>query len=173
MVDSADSPTDLAGVDGPAILTDAEGRVRTANRVALETLGLGLSELRALPRGALSADPDESRALSAEWERAGSDRGMGEATVVRLDGRRLRIAFVVQPRDDGYLINFEPVAHEVNQPVRMYTLGSVLSAWRAAERRLEEIDPDSPDWHTVQEEIETLRAEHRVLFGLRSPPSDS
>lgn len=43
------------------------------------------------------------------------------------------------------------------------TVGSVLSAWRTAERRLAELDPDGPEWARAQAEIDHFRTEYQRL----------
>ncbi len=49
----------------------------------------------------------------------------------------------------------------------VYGLGDVLTAWRAAERRLEEIAAGSPEWRSVRAEIMTLRDSYDDLFRSR------
>jgi hypothetical protein len=44
------------------------------------------------------------------------------------------------------------------------SITDVLSAWRAAERRLEGLHAGSEEWQSLQDEIETLRGRHGTLF---------
>jgi hypothetical protein len=46
-------------------------------------------------------------------------------------------------------------------------VGSVLSAWRAAQRRLEVLEVGSLEWTSAQEDSEKFRAEYRRLSGER------
>jgi hypothetical protein len=46
----------------------------------------------------------------------------------------------------------------------MYTNGEVLSQWRAAERRLDELVPGTDDWANAQSEIELWRSTYQALF---------
>jgi hypothetical protein len=62
----------------------------------------------------------------------------------------------------------------IGEPPRAYTVGSVLYAWRTAERSLAELEPDSPEWATAPAEIEHFRTEYQRLArterARREPP---
>lgn len=49
-------------------------------------------------------------------------------------------------------------------PPESQSIGDVLSAWRAAERRLEELVAGSDEWRRLQDEIDALRGRHDLLF---------
>ncbi len=82
------------------MVLNADGTTADASPAALELLGLTIEELRALPPGALSAeprDPDAQAAFREQWERQGSPDIGGEATVRRLDGTSIRVKFGITP----------------------------------------------------------------------------
>ncbi len=61
----------------------------------------------------------------------------------------------------------EPVAGPTEQPTTMYTAGQVLAEWRAAERRMITIPPDTAQWHHAQAEIDLFRQRYQELFKAR------
>jgi hypothetical protein len=67
-------------------------------------------------------------------------------------------ATIRDDRDGHYIDEEEP-----GQPTKVYTVGQVLAAWRAAERRLESLSPDTAEWAAARAEIETFRVEYRRL----------
>lgn len=150
------------------MVLNADGTTADASPAALELLGLTLDQLRALPPGALSPEPRDEVARKAfleQWERQGSPDIGGEATIRRLDGTSVRVKFGLTPIEDGrFLALLEPVAGPTQQPTTVYTAGQVLAEWRAAERRMVEIPPDSAEWHDAQAEIETFRRRYQELF---------
>jgi PAS domain S-box-containing protein len=150
------------------MVINADGTTADASPAALELLGLTLEQLRALPPGALSPEPRDEVAQAAfreEWERQGLPDIGGEATMRRLDGTSIRVKFGITPIEDGrFLALIEPVAGPVQQPPTLYTAGQVLAEWRAAERRMIEIPPDSAEWHDTQAEIDTFRKRYQELF---------
>lgn len=152
--------------DTPTMILGADGRYEDANAAALAVLGLTIEQLRALPPRALSTTPvEEADSLRAEWERSGATSALGETTLLRPDGTRLRATFRVMPAADGrFRATFEPVSTPVDQPTELYTVGRVLAAWRAAERKLAEVTPDSDEGRALQARIGQLRADHRRLF---------
>lgn len=150
------------------MVLNADGTTADASLAALELLGLTLEQLRALPPGALSPEPRDPVAQEAfreQWEGQGSPDIGGEATMRRLDGTSIRVKFGLTPIEDGrFLALIEPVAGPTEQPPVVYTAGQVLAEWRAAERRMIEIPPDSQEWHDAQVEIETFRKRYQELF---------
>jgi PAS domain S-box-containing protein len=153
------------------MVLNADGTTADANAAALELLGLTLEQLRALPPGALSAEPRDPEAMAAfrqEWEGQGLPDIGGEATMRRLDGTSIRVKFGITPIENGrFLAMIEPVAGATARPTTMYTAGQVLAEWRAAERRMIEIPPDSPEWHDAQAEIDAFRQRYQELFKRR------
>jgi len=153
------------------MVLNADGTTADASPAALELLGFTLEQLRALPPGALSPQPrdlETQAAFREQWERQGSPDIGGEATMRRLDGTNIRVKFGITPIQDGrFLALIEPVAGPTEQPPTVYTGGQVLAEWRAAERRMIEIPPDTAEWHDAQVEIETFRKRYQELFKRR------
>jgi hypothetical protein len=148
------------------ILLSADARVLEASRGALKLLDMTLDELRQLPRGSLSLA--EERAAARGFEEAWQDSGrrpiFGTGTIRLPVGRLQRVRYLVTPLADGtYEVILEPAAEPVSDPPRTYTIGAVLSAWRAAERQLAALPEDDPEWARVQDEIEHLRSEYHRL----------
>jgi hypothetical protein len=54
-------------------------------------------------------------------------------------------------------------------PPSVFTLGSVLRQWRAAERDLAELMPGSAEWARTLAEIELLRGKYQELFKSVAP----
>jgi PAS domain-containing protein len=150
------------------MVINADGTTAEASPEALELLGFTLEQLRALPPGALSAerrDPEGQAAFREEWERQGSPDIGGETTVRRADGNSIRVRFGITPTGDGrYLAVIDPVAGPTSEPPTVYTAGQVLAQWRAAERRMVEIPPDTSEWHEAQAEIESFRRQYQEVF---------
>jgi PAS domain-containing protein len=152
--------------DEAVLILGADGTYRHASPRALELLGLSLDELKALPPGALSTTPaDERQALQKEWERSGARAALGETTVAVPGGRtfRARFALAVQP-DGTYRATITPVAGPVTGPTRLYAVGEVLEAWRAEERKLEALEPGTPEWQEVKARAEGLRRSYARHF---------
>jgi hypothetical protein len=148
------------------IVVGADSAVTEATDAALEILGLTLAELRALPPGGLSLEEDRagSAEFAAAWAETGRDAILGAGTIRLLDGRLIRVRYLISPQPDGtYEIVIERSDEPIAEPPRAYTLGTVLSAWRAAERRLDAVAPDSPEWVAAQAEIEHFRIEYQRL----------
>jgi PAS domain-containing protein len=154
-------------VNDATIVLEKDGRYVDASPGALEILGLTLDQLRALPPGSLSdeeIDDAEREARRAAFAEAGASRAVGSATIKRPDGRRLRVSFLIAEQSDGrYLAHLRPVDDGPDRPTVTYTIGEVLAAWRAAERTLETLEPDSAEWAAVQAQIASFRADYRRL----------
>ncbi len=153
------------------VRVDRASTVLEATDAALELLGLTFDELKALPRGALSIEEDRaaSNGFEEAWKASGGGEIFGTGTIRRLDGRLLRVRYLITPQaDDTYEIILEPSAEQVDEPPRTYTLGAVLSAWRAAERKLATLDAGRPEWAAAQAEIEHFRSEYQRLARDRS-----
>lgn len=147
-------------------LVGADSTITEASDAALEIVGLTLEELRALPPGGLSVEQDRSG--SAEFEAAWAETGrspiLGAGTIRLLDGRLIRVRYLITPQPDGtYEVILERSEEAVTEPARAYTLGAVLSKWRAAERELGELSPGSPEWTAVHAEIDHFRTEYQRL----------
>jgi len=61
----------------------------------------------------------------------------------------------------------EPTAGQVERRATVYTVGEVLAQWRAAERKLEELDAGGIEWRTVQADIASLRERYQRLFAAK------
>jgi len=157
-----------APVVEPTLRIDAQGTIVDANEAALALLGLGLDDLRSLPPGALSAepaDPEEQAALRAQWAAAGSQALAGLTTIKRGAGERVRIAFAIAPQSDGsFIATLNEAPESPTAKSRIYTVGDVLARWRAADRQLQRLATDSPDYQDVREEVEDLRAQYQRIF---------
>jgi len=157
--------------DATMILNE-DGTASEASPAALEILGVTLEQLVELPGGAFSPtapDPEASAAFREQWERQGSPDIGGEATIRRLDGERVRIRFALSHLEDGrFRAVLIPVAGAVEAPTVIYTAGEVLAGWRAAERRLAALPPDSPEIDVVQADIAAFRAQYQELFRSRT-----
>jgi PAS domain S-box-containing protein len=149
------------------ILVDRDGHYIDASPSALALLGVSLEELRSLPPGSISAeqiDEAEREARRAAFVESGVSSAVGATTIQRPDGRRLHVRFFVDAQPDGrFLARLRPTEEEPDQPTKVYTVGQVLAAWRAAERRLESLSPDTAEWAAAQAEIERFRVEYRRL----------
>jgi PAS domain-containing protein len=150
------------------ITINAAGRIEDAEPEALALLGVTLDELLALPQGAFSPDPPDLEADAAfrtQWEADGRPDIGGQATLQRPDGSKVRVRFAItQTPDERFLAVLEPIAASVDAPTTMYTGGEVLAAWRAAERRLTALEPDSQEWADASQEIERFRSLYHDLF---------
>jgi PAS domain-containing protein len=161
-------------LDGPTrgndarLVLNADGTIADANDAALSLYGATLAELRASPPGAFSAydqAPEDRAALREAWESEGQPDLVGETTIRRLDGSERRVGFGVTRLHDG---RFAAVVRALDEPPRhelkVFTAGDVLARWRAAERRLEAIDPASLESATIAQEIEQFRQAYQRLF---------
>ena len=163
-------------MDGALVIIDADGRYVDANPRALEILGVTLDELLVASPATFSTeppDPEGAVAFREAWEAAGRPDVTGETTVARPDGERLRVRFAITPRSDGwYAAAFEPVGGALDGPSQLRTVGDVLAAWRAAERRLESVEPGCPEWLALQEEVAWLQRRHATIFREKQQTTD-
>ena len=146
------------------ILVSADSVILDASDTALDLLGLTLEQLKTLPPGALSLEEDKqaSAEFAAAWQEAGRGTIVGAGTARLLDGRLIRVRYLITPQADGsFEIILESSGESVAAPPRTYTVGDVLSAWRAAERKLAAVDPGGEEWTAAQAEIEHFRAEYQ------------
>lgn len=154
-----------------SLTLDAAGRAVDASPEALEILGVTLEELLALPPGAFSSappDPEASAAFREEWERRGRPDLFGEGTIKRLDGTAIRVRFAITATaDDRFEAVLEPIDRPVERSSAVFVGGDVIAAWREAERRLADLEPGSPEWLTVSDEIDRFRTTYQGLFARR------
>jgi hypothetical protein len=153
----------------------ADATIIEVTDAALELLGMTLDQLKALPPGALSLKED--RAGSAEFKAAWHDSGratiVGASTARLLDGELIRVRYVITPQPDGsFEVILERTDESVEEPPRTYTVGAVLSAWRAAERQLAALEPESEEWRVAQADIDYFRAEYQRVARERAARED-
>lgn len=153
---------------GATLVLAEDGGIVDATPEALDLLGVGLEELRALPQGSFSADepdPEAAAAFRTQWEAEGRPDIGGQATLKRLDGSLVRVRFAISQGADGrYLAALESVGGATDAPPELFTAGQVLAAWRAAERRLTALTPDDARFDAAMSEIEYFRARYQELF---------
>lgn len=153
-------------MDEAIVILAADGRIEDATAPALELLGMSLPALRALPPGTLSGlGEEERRAMREEVARVDASALAGQLPVRRVDGPTIHVRFVLNRLDDGsWRAVLDEVRDKAVQTHVFASAGDVLSAWRAAERRLNEVGPDSPDARVLHEQISVFRAEYRRFF---------
>jgi len=153
---------------------DRTGRYVDANGAALQLLGVSLPELLASPPDRFTiepADEGEQASLREEWAGGGSRPLVGTAGLKRADGQTIRVSYAIEPAGEGFRARLSPIQGSPEAPSSVYTVGSVIREWRAAERQLSELRPESDDWARTKNEIEMLRARYQELFRALSGPS--
>jgi hypothetical protein len=156
------------------ILIAADMSIADATPEALRLLDMTFDQLRDLPPGGLSVERDQeaSKDFEAAWNDAGRNPVIGSGTIRLLDGRLVRIQYFIVPQPDGgFEIVFDRVNESVDSPSRMYAVGDILAAWRAAERTLAELDPQSPEWAAAQASLAHFRGEYRRLVTDKGGPA--
>jgi PAS domain-containing protein len=154
------------------ISLDASGRYLGANKPALELLGVTLAELRASTPdrfAILQTNHSEKAAFRAEWESAGLRPLVGTAGLKRADGTMIRVSYAIETTRSGFRTRLWRGEGSPEAPPSIYTVGSVLREWRAAERNLIELVPGSPEWNRTTGEIELLRETYQELFRSARP----
>jgi PAS domain-containing protein len=150
------------------VILNPDGTIATANEAALHLYGASLAELQAAPPGAFSANaqsPEAQAALREAWESQGQPDVVGETTMRALDGTKRRVAFGITRLGDGRLAAIlRPLEEPVENELQVFTAGQVLARWRAAERELETIEPESPEAVRINGEIDRFRAAYQELF---------
>ena len=157
------------------IVVAGDSTVLEATDAALEILELSFEQLRSLPPGSLSLDEDRAATagFEAAWRESGRGEIVGAGSIRLLDGRLLRIRYLITPQPDGtFAVVIDRADEAVSEPPRMYTVGAVLSAWRAAERSLEKVAPGTEEWRAAQAEIDYFRAEYQRVARGASRPSN-
>jgi PAS domain-containing protein len=156
--------------DDARVILNADGTIADANEAALLLYGASLADLRAAPPGAFSANqqsPDAQAAFREAWESEGQPDLVGQATLRRPDGTGRRVGFGIRRLYDGrYVAILHPLDEPPEDVAQVFTAGQVLARWRAAERQLETIPPDSDEASTIQGEIERFRQAYQQAFGV-------
>ena len=149
------------------ISLDASGRYLGANEPALELLGVTLAELRASSPDRFAIRPRndfEQAAFREEWESGGSRPLVGTAGLKRADGTMIRVSYAIETARSGFRARLWRVEGSPEAPPSVYSVGSVLREWRAAERNLGELLPGTPEWRRTLNEIDLLRETYQELF---------
>lgn len=158
-------------VEPAVVVVRSDGTYVDANDAALDIFGVTRDRfLASKPSDWTEAapDPKANAAFRQQWAAAGEPDLGGATTIVRPDGQRRRIRFVITPRsEDEYVAVLEPLPEPTTNPTVVFTAGSVLAEWRAAERRLEAVPADSPEWQATASQIKTLREQYHRLFEAR------
>jgi PAS domain-containing protein len=166
--------------EAPDHVTEAElwldrtGRYVDANDAALELLGVSMPELLASPPDRFTIEPagaGEQASLREEWASGGSRPLVGTAGLIRADGQTIRVSYAIEPAGAGFRARLSLIQGKPEAPASVYTVGSVIREWRAAERQLSELLPGSEDWARTKSEIEMLRRRYQELFRALSGPS--
>jgi len=152
--------------DETAVILGPDGHFEDASPAALELLGLSLAELKGLsPRALLMMADAESEALSETWRTPVAKAAAGEATLVRPDGTNRRVRFVLMTLEEGrYQVSLELLGRPPERGLVFYEMPDLLAAWRAAERRLADEMPGSPEWAAAAAESEEFRQQYLRLF---------
>ncbi|HEX9043917.1 MAG TPA: PAS domain S-box protein [Candidatus Limnocylindrales bacterium] len=151
------------------LVLDRDGRYLDASPAALDLIGVGLDELRALPPNALTPEEEvrDADGLEEAWIESREPDLYGHGTLRRPDGRRVAVAFAVSPKSDGtFVALLRPDDRQPGVP-RLYTAGEALAAWRAAERRLEVVTPGTEEYADLAGEIESFRNAYHGAFDRR------
>ena len=112
----------------------------------------------------LEQDRTASAEFAAAWEGDGRPPLVGSSTVRLPNGSLARFRYYIWSREDAKIeVVLERSSESVARAPRAYTIGKVLSAWRAVERRLETLDPSSEEWQAADAENRYFRAEYRRL----------
>jgi PAS domain S-box-containing protein len=150
------------------LILRSDGTIASANEAALHLYGASLAELQAAPPGAFSANaqsPEAQAALREAWESQGQPDLVGETTIRALDGTQRPVAFGITRLGDGrFAAILRPLDKPVENEPKVFTAGQVLARWRAAERELEAIEPESPEAESIHREIDRFRAAYQQLF---------
>jgi PAS domain-containing protein len=156
-----------SGLDEAVVVLDRNGRYIDANQAALDLLGVSLGDLLGSPSSRFSIEPTgegDQAALTSEWSDTGHQPLLGTAGLRRGDGTTIRVSYAIERSEDGFRARLSPVGGAADAPSTVYSVGSVLREWRAAERSLSALDPGSSDWSRVADEIEMLRSRYQGFF---------
>jgi PAS domain-containing protein len=152
------------------VILDRDGRYLDADELALDLLGVAtVDELRSMSPDAFAAvppDPVEQEAWRKAYFASQAEGVLAEGAFKRTDGELVRVRTAVIEQDDGrFRALFYPIERPTtNLSARVYRIADVLGEWRAAERRLAELSPDSEEGRRVTAEIDLLRQQYHDLF---------
>lgn len=151
------------------VFLDREGRYLDADELALDLLGVSsVEELRTLSGDVFAAvppDPIEQEAWREAYFASQAEGVLAEGAFRRLDGELVRVRSAIMKEPDGrFRALFYPIERPTtNLAAKTYRIGDVLSEWRAAERKLAEIDPASAEGAALQGQVDVLRSQYQEL----------
>ena len=152
------------------VFLDRDGRYLDADEHALDLLGVAsVDALRSMSPddfAAVPPDPVEQEAWRKAYFASRAEGVLAEGAFRRPDGELVRVRTAIIEQEDG---RFRALFYPIQRPTtdlsaRLYRIGDVLGEWRAAERRLAEVAPDSEEGRRVTAEIELLRHQYQELF---------
>jgi hypothetical protein len=82
----------------------------------------------------------------------------------RADGTPIRVSYAIEMLGSGFRARLWQIDGSPEAPPSVFTVGSVLREWRAAERNLAELLPGTPEWRRTLGDVELLRARYHELF---------
>lgn len=151
------------------VILDREGRYLDADEAALELLGVAsVEEFRSMSPAVFAAvppDPEEQEAWRKAYFASRAEGVLAEGALRRTNGELVRIRTAILEEPDGrFRALFYPVERPTtNLSAKLYRIGDVLAEWRAAERELAEVDPESHEGIALAAEVELLRSQYREL----------
>ena len=157
------------------VILDHDGRYLDADEAALELLGVGsIDELRATPPDRFAAvppDPEEQEAWRKAYFSSRAEGVLAEGAYRRLDGELVRVRTAILEEADGrFRALFYPVERPTtNLSAKVYRISDVLAEWRAAERRLVELESGTEEEARVRADIELLREQYQRMFQRSAP----
>jgi len=149
-------------VAGSALLAP-DGRYLDADPAALDLYCVTLDVLRHKHVGDFSPDEyvDLTRHLWNLWVVSSLGSAEGGATVLRGDGRLIRLWVGLQRQDDGNIcMTIKPVDEPIRQAPAV-RVQNVLGQWRDLERHLAEAAPDDDLREEIESRIDALREEYQ------------
>ena len=160
------------------VVLDVDGRYVDADEAALDLLGVEtVEELRATHPdrfAAIPPDPAEQEAWRRAYFASAAEGVLAEGTFRRIDGELVRVRTAIMAEADGrFRALFYPVERPTtNLGTRVYRIADVLQEWRAAERRLVEVESGTPEADRLLADIEALRDQYHTMFqrGRRDHP---
>ena len=153
-------------VAGWALLAP-DGRYLDADPVALDLYCVTLAELRDRHVGDFSPDDfiDLTRHLWNLWVASGLASAEGGGTVLRGDGRLIRLWLGLERQDDGNIrMTIKPVDEAFRQAPAL-RVQNVLGQWRDLERHLADVAPDDDARDEIESRIDALREEYQRRTG--------
>lgn len=147
---------------GSALVTP-DGRYLDADPAALDLYCVTLDVLRQRHIGDFSPDEylDLTRQLWNLWVASGLPSAEGGGTVLRGDGRLIRLWVGLERQSDG---NVRLTVKPVDEPIRQVPavrVQNVLGQWRDLERHLAEAAPDDEGREELEARIQDLREEYQ------------